>query len=72
MMIFYLFSKCSYIYKLQASVGRPTTRQQTDINGGRKCQRFAKLKEVFYQRTCRPKNTTFNFAQPHPKPTHRP
>jgi len=33
-----------------------------------KCQRFAKLKEVFCQRTCRPKNTTFNFAQPHPSP----
>jgi len=28
-------------------------------------QPFAKLKEVFCQRTCRHKNTTFNFAQPH-------
>jgi hypothetical protein len=35
-------------------------------------QRFAKLKEVFCQRTCRHKNTTFNFAQPHQKPTHHP
>ncbi|MBK6611763.1 MAG: hypothetical protein IPG29_13050 [Sphingobacteriales bacterium] len=35
-------------------------------------QPFAKLKEVFCQRTCRHKNTTFNFAQPHPKPTHHP
>ena len=33
--------------------------------GGRKCQRFAKLKEVFCQRTCQHKNTTFNFAQTH-------
>ena len=31
---------------LQASVGRPTTRQLTDRNGGRKCQPFAKLKEL--------------------------
>jgi hypothetical protein len=29
------------------------------------CQPFAKLKEVFCQRISRPKNTTFNFAQPH-------
>ncbi len=42
-------------------------------------QPFAKLKEVFCLRTCRHKNTTtcpdfsgFNFAQPHPKPTHHP
>jgi Zn-dependent peptidase ImmA (M78 family) len=34
------------IYKLQASLKKPTTRQQTDRNGGRKCQRFAKLKEL--------------------------
>ena len=27
---------------------------------------------MFCQRTCRPKNTTFNFTQPHPKPTHHP
>ena len=47
-------------------------RQQTNRNEGQKCQRFAKLKEVFCQRTCRHKNTTFNFAQPHPKPTHHP
>jgi hypothetical protein len=51
---------------------QPTTRLQTDRNGGRKCQRFAKLKEVFCQRSCRHKNTTFNFAQPHPKPSHHP
>jgi hypothetical protein len=38
----------------------------------RDSQPFAKLKEVFCQRTCRHKNTTFNFAQPHPKPTHHP
>jgi len=57
---------------LGASVGRPTTRQQTDRNEERKCQRFAKLKEVFCQRTSRHKNTTFNFTQPHPKPTHHP
>ena len=25
---------------------KPTTRQQTDRNGGRICQRFAKLKEL--------------------------
>lgn len=28
-------------------------------------QPFTKLKEVFCLRTCRHKNTTFNFAQPH-------
>jgi hypothetical protein len=33
---------------------------------------FAKLKEVFPQPTSRHKNTTFNFARPHPKPTHHP
>ena len=33
-------------------------------------QPFAKSKEVFCLRTCRHKNTTFNFAQSHPKPTH--
>jgi len=33
-------------FPLGASVGRPTTRQQTDRNEGRKCQRFAKLKEL--------------------------
>ena len=32
----------------------------------------AKLKEVFPQPTSRHKNTTFNFAQPHQKPTHHP
>jgi hypothetical protein len=36
-----------------------------------KNQRFAKLKELFCQHTSRHKNTTFNFGQPHPKPTHR-
>jgi len=36
-------------------------RQKNNKN----CQRFAKLKEVFCLRTCRHKNTTFNFAQPH-------
>ncbi len=48
-------------------------RQQTNRNEGQKCQRFAKLKEVFCQRTCRHKNTTFNFArhtQAHPPPKH--
>ncbi len=53
---------------LGASVGRPTTRLQTDRNEGRKCQRFAKLKEVFCQRNCQHKNTTFHFAQTHPSP----
>jgi hypothetical protein len=32
---------------------------------------FTKLKEVFCQRTCRHKNTTFNFAQPHRNPSHK-
>ena len=45
-------------------------QQQTDRNGGRKCQRFAILKEMFCQRTCRHKNTTFNFAQLEPKHIH--
>ena len=45
-------------------------RQQTNRKRKYKCQRFAKLKEVFCQRTCQHKNTTFNFAQPHPKSTH--
>lgn len=31
-----------------------------------------KLKEVFCQSTCGPKNTTFNFAQPYQKPTRQP
>ncbi len=35
-----------------------------------KSKRFAKLKEVFCLLTSRHKNTTFNFTQPHPKPTH--
>jgi hypothetical protein len=68
----YIRKFVSDINKLGASVGRPTIRHQTDRNRGRKSQRFAKLKEVFCQRTCRPKNTTFNFAQPHRKPTHHP
>jgi hypothetical protein len=42
-------------FPLGASVGRPTTQQQTDRNEERKCQRFAKLKEVFCQRTSRHK-----------------
>ena len=37
------------------------------------CKLFSgRDKEVFCQRTCRPENTTFNFGQPHPKPTHHP
>jgi hypothetical protein len=35
-------------------------------------QPFAKLKEVFCQPSNRHKNTTFNFARPHQKPTHHP
>jgi hypothetical protein len=33
----------------------------------KKSRLFAKLKEVFIQPTTRHKNTTFNFARPHPK-----
>jgi hypothetical protein len=60
--------KLAVINKLQASL----TDDTTDNKRTEKCQSFAKLKEVFCQRTCRHKNTTFNFAQPHPKPTHHP
>ena len=42
------------------------------LTSDNKSQPFAKLKEVFYHHTSRPKNTTFTFAQPHPKPTHHP
>jgi hypothetical protein len=37
-----------------------------------KCQRFAKLKEVQANAQADTNCTTFNFAQPHPKPTHHP
>jgi hypothetical protein len=50
----------------------PKKTDTTDNKRTKKCQRLAKLKEVFCQRTCRHKNTTLNFAQPHPKPTHHP
>jgi hypothetical protein len=66
-------AKESIEYKVVTSKRRTT--ESADINRQKrrtKCQRFAKLKEVFCQRTCRHKNTTFNFAQPHPKPTHHP
>jgi hypothetical protein len=36
----------SGINELGASVGGPKVKTETDRNGGRKCQRFAKLKEL--------------------------
>ena len=48
---------------------RATVQQSTFVlKTDEKCQRFVKLKEVFCQRTCRHKNTTFNFTPTHPSP----
>jgi hypothetical protein len=52
---------------LSASVADDTTDSKRRLNRQTKCQRFAKLKELFFQRAGRYKNTTFNFAQPHPR-----
>jgi len=52
------------IRELCLIVGRPTVLKLTKRKM-KDSQPFAKLKEVFCQRTCRHKNTTFNFAQPH-------
>jgi hypothetical protein len=41
-------------------------------NGQTKCQRFAKFKELKCHPQADPNCSTFNFAQPHPKPTHHP
>lgn len=46
----------------------PTNYEHSKKNDSQKNQRFAKLKVVFCQRTCRDKNTTYNFARPHPCP----
>ena len=61
------FSGIAYTDKLGASVADDTTDSKRTLNRQPKCQRFAKLKELFFQRTCRHKNTTFNFAPPHPR-----
>jgi uncharacterized protein (DUF2461 family) len=37
-----------------------------------KCQRFAKIKRAASRHTSQRFCSTFNFAQPHPKPTHHP
>jgi len=50
-----MYATTSFTRLLGASVARLTTRHQTDRNRGRKSQSFAKLKEVFCQRTCLPK-----------------
>ena len=44
---------------------RPTKKRQ-------KSQRFAKLKELQCPAQTDTNCSTFNFAQPHPKPTHHP
>jgi len=56
---------------LQASVGRPTVLTETEKKKDkmltlRKIKRAASLHTS--QRFC----STFNFTQPHPKPTHHP
>ena len=58
------------ILELCLIVGRPSKHQPFVLTSDDKSQRFAKLKELFYHHTSRPKNSTFNFTQPHPKPTH--
>jgi hypothetical protein len=54
---------------LQASQkNRQCNNEQTEETSQK--QPFAKLKEVFCQRTSRYKNTTINFAQPHNNTIH--
>jgi len=58
----------AYIGVLIATLKDDTTDNKRTLKRQTKCQRFAKLKEMFCQHTCRHKNTTFYFAQPHPSP----
>jgi hypothetical protein len=60
--------KLSHIFELALTLKTDTTDNKRTEKGKAKYQRFAKLKEVFCQRNFRHKNTTFNFAQPHPSP----
>ena len=60
------------IYKLQASVGRPTTQQQTDRKTADKMPTLRKIKRAASRHTSQRFYSTFNFTQPHPKPTRHP
>ena len=57
---------------LGASVKDDKTDNKRTEKQWTKCQRFAKLKELQADTQADPNCSTFNFAQPHPKPTHHP
>jgi hypothetical protein len=61
------------IANLQTVTSKPKKTDSATMKRRKKhldSQPFAKLKEVFCQRTCRYKNTTFNFTKPHNNTIH--
>ena len=62
----------AYTRPLPASVGRPTTHHKPTEITMDKIPTLRKIKRAANRNTSQSFCSTFNFTQPHPKPTHHP